>query len=124
DDELVIAQLAEIEVVLHSGPERGDQVADLLVAENLVHPRLLDVQNLAADRHDGLEATVSPLLRGSAGRVALDDVQLAVLGIVPGAIRELSGQRSAIEDALAPRELARLAGGFAGTCRGEHLVDD
>ena len=51
DDDAVIAELREIEV-LHSdaAPERRDHGLDLVTAEHLVEPRLLDVEDLAADR--------------------------------------------------------------------------
>jgi hypothetical protein len=44
------------------GAERRDHAADLLVGEDLVEPRLLDVQDLAADGQDRLEAPVAALL--------------------------------------------------------------
>jgi hypothetical protein len=122
DDELVIAQLGDVEIVLHARPERGDEVADLFVAQDLVDARLLDVQDLAPDRHDRLEAAIAPLLRGAPGRIALDDEQLAVLGVVPRTVCQFSRQRPALEDALAARQLARLARRLAR--RSGHLLDD
>ncbi len=51
DDDAVVAQLRDVEVVgAHPGPERGDDVADLLGGERLVEARLLHVQDLAAQR--------------------------------------------------------------------------
>ena len=84
------------------------------LASDLVQPRLLDVQDLAAQRQDRLEAAVAALLGGAAGRVALDDVQLAALGVAFLAVGQLARQRQAVERALADDEVARLAGGLAG----------
>ena len=63
DDDPVVAELRDVEI---GGPdaraERGDDVADLLRGERLVQPRLLDVQDLATQRQDGLDGSVSSLL--------------------------------------------------------------
>ena len=53
---------------------------DFFVAQHLVFARLLDVEDLAAQRQDRLETAVAPLLGRATGRVALHQVQLAVLG--------------------------------------------
>ena len=67
----------EVELVADAGADRGDERLDLHVLEDLVQPRLLDVQDLAADRQDGLGRAVAGLLGRAAGGVALDDVELA-----------------------------------------------
>ena len=92
--------------------------------EHLVEARLLDVQDLALERQDGLEAPVAPLLGRAAGRVALDDVDLAERGIALLAVGELARQRAAVERALAPDELARLARRLARARRVDRLHDD
>src|SRR5262249_56848029 len=87
-------------------------------------PGLLEVRDLAADRQDGLEAAVAALLGGAPGRIALDDEDLAVLGVVERAVGELPRQRAAVENGLAPRQVARLARRLAGAGGGDHLLDD
>src|SRR5206468_2979466 len=124
EDDLVVAQLRDVELVVHAGAERGEDAADLLVAEDLVDPRLLDVEDLPADRQDRLEAPVASLLGATAGRIPLDDEDLAHTGIVIRAIGELAGERAAVEDGFAPRQLARLARRLAGARRRQHLLDD
>ena len=92
DDDAVIAQLRNVEVVAaDAAPERRDHGLDLVAAEHLVEARLLDVQNLALDRQDGLEPPIASLLRRPARRLSLDDVELAVRRIALLAIGELSG---------------------------------
>ena len=103
---------------------RGDQRADLLEGEDLVLAGALDVQDLALERQDGLEAAVAALLGRATGRVALDQEQLAVAGVLLGAVGELAGQREAFEGALANDQLARFAGGLAGARGGQALLDD
>ena len=58
-DDLVITQLADIEVVLaDAGAESGDQRLDLAVAA-ILSARLLDVQDFALERQDGLVLSVT-----------------------------------------------------------------
>ena len=57
-------------------PERGDQRLDFAVAEHLVEARFFDVENLALERKDCLVLSIAALLGGTAGRVALNDVDL------------------------------------------------
>ena len=107
-----------------AGAERDDQRLDVLRAQDLVEARLLDVQDLAAQRQDRLEPPVAALLGGAAGRVALDDVQLALGRVALLAVGELARQRHPVERALADDEVARLAGGLAGARGREALLDD
>jgi hypothetical protein len=93
DDDGVVAQLADVVVVgADAGAERGDQGDDLLAGEHLVDAGLLDVEDLAAQREDRLGLAVASLLGRAAGRVALDDEELGVLGVALLAVGELAGQ--------------------------------
>ena len=114
-DDAVIARLFGIEILAaDAGAEGGDQGADLGRAQHLVEARALDVQDLAAERQDGLEAPVAALFRRAAGGIALDDENLRQRRIAFLAIGQLAGQRGDVERALAARQLARLARRFAG----------
>src|SRR5207245_10005522 len=55
---MVISEFTDIKLLADTSPERGDQVTDLLGGEDLVFAGLLDVEDLAAQRQDRLEATV------------------------------------------------------------------
>src|SRR6185369_4124871 len=124
DDHLAVAQLLDREVVgADAGAERGDDRADLLVAEHAVEARLLDVQDLAAQREDRLGPPVARLLRRATGRIALDQEDLGVLGLARLAVGELAGQAAADHRALAD-EVALLAGRLARAHRQQRLVDD
>ena len=124
DDDLVVAQLLDVELLADAGAERGDQGADLLAGEHLVDAGALDVENLAAQRQHRLELAVAALLGGAAGGIALDDEQLGLGGVALLAVGELAGQRGDVERALAAGQLARLAGGLAGGGGLHHLADD
>src|SRR3546814_4451081 len=68
DDDLVVAQLVDVELVAaDAGAERGDQGADLLRGQHLVEARPLDVEDLAAQRQNRLVLAVAALL-GRAAR--------------------------------------------------------
>ena len=64
-------------------------------------------------------------LGAAAGRIAFDQVQLALVDVAAGAIAELAGQAAAGEGALAlADQLLLLAGGFAGLGGQQALVAD
>ena len=104
--------------------ERGDQRADLRRRDHLVEARALDVEDLALQRQDGLRAPVASLFRGAAGRITLDDEDLAQRRILLLAVGKLAGQASDIERTLASRQLARLARSLARAGGIEDLADD
>ena len=97
---------------------------DLVAAEHLVEARLLDVQNLALERQDRLEPPIAPLLGRAAGRLALDDVELAQGRVALLAVGQLARQRAAVERALAADEIARLARRLARARGIDRLADD
>src|SRR5579859_8085570 len=120
----VVAHLLDVEVVADARAHRGDEVADLVRGEDLVQARLLDVENLAAQGQDRLRAPVAPALGGASGRVALDDVELALRRVALRAVGQLARQHARLEEALALDEVARLARRLARAGRGERLLDD
>src|SRR5438067_6401281 len=124
DDDAMVPDLVGIEIFdADAASERSNHRLDLVAAEHLVEARLLDVQNLALERQNRLEPPIAPLFRRPAGRLALDDVQLAESGIALLTIGELARQRAAVEGAFAPDEIARLAGGLARACGIGGLAD-
>src|ERR1700683_5432120 len=68
---------------------------------NLAGLELPGVQDLAAQRHDGLELAVARLLGRTAGRVAFDQAPFRACQNLRAAVRELPGQRRAVDGALA-----------------------
>jgi hypothetical protein len=123
-DDLVVAQLVLVELLgQEARADRAHDRLDLVVVEDRVDRRLLDVQDLALERQDRLERHAR-LLGGPAGRVTLDDVELGVLGCrALVAVGELRGQAAALEPALA-HELASLARGLAGAQLVHDLDED
>src|SRR5258708_39781221 len=87
---------------------------ELLVLEHLRQRRGLRVQHFAAERQNRLPRAVASLLRGSAGRIALDDEQLAAFGVGVRAVAQLAGKaqprrRGALARHLRLRGAARFA---------------
>ena len=66
-----------------------------VVLQHLVDARLLDVEDLAAQREDGLRRAVAALLGRAAGGVALDDEELGQRRVLDRAVGELAGQAHA-----------------------------
>ena len=79
-----------------------------LGAEHFSGIHLPSVQDLAAQRHHGLELAIPGGLRRATGRVALDQEQLAPVRILGRAIDQLAGQSRPGCDRLAGHFLARL----------------
>ena len=92
--------------------------------ESLVPHHALHVEDLASDGQDGLILTAAALLGAAAGRVTLDDEELAVGGVLVGAVGQFAGQTAAGHGRLALHALAGLAGGHTGRSGENHLVDD
>src|SRR5918997_7230434 len=113
DDDLVVAGLRDVEGLPHPRAYSADHGLYLDVGEDLVYVGLLDVEDLAPQGQYRLEVPLPTLLRATTGRVALDDVQLAARRVLGRTIRQLAGQRRALQVALAdgvahlPRGLAR-----------------
>src|SRR5262249_8659330 len=111
-DDLVVTQLREVELLrADARAHRRDEQTDFIVGDNLVVPRLLRVDDLAAQRQDRLRLAIASLLGRAAGGIALDEEELAILWVALRAVGQLGRQSLVIAPALA-RQLARLARGF------------
>jgi hypothetical protein len=125
EDDLAVADLGGVEVVLaDAAAQRGDHGADFLVAQHLVVARLFDVEDLALERQNGLEACDRGPAWRCRRRFALDQIELAAVGVALAAVGQLAGQAAAVERALAAGQVAGLAGRLARARRLDGLVDD
>ena len=123
DDHAVVAQLGNVELFLaDAAAQSRDQCRHLFAREQPLEAGLFDVEDFALQRQDRLEAPIAPLLGRAARGIALHQVKLAQLGILFLAVGQFSGQTQAVGDALAPREVARLARRLAGARRLHDLV--
>src|SRR5215217_7327451 len=123
DDDLVVAGLRDVEGLSHPGPYSADHGLYLDVGEDLVNVGLLDVEDLASQGQYSLEVPLPALLCATTSRVALDDVQLAPRRILGRTIRQLAGERRALEVALADG-VAHLPRGLPRPRGLQRLVDD
>ncbi len=73
ENDLVVADLGQVEVVGHTGADGEDERLDLGVLEHLVDTCLLDVQDLSANRQDRLGARVTGVLGGAERGETFDD---------------------------------------------------
>src|SRR5690606_30900363 len=90
DDDTVVAELVDVVGVADTRSEGRDQRDDLLAREHLVKTSFLDVEDLAAERENGLRRTIATLLRTTAGAVSLDEKELGLCGVTFLAVRELA----------------------------------
>ena len=125
DDDAVIAQLFRFEVFrANARAQRGNEDGNGFRTDDFVGAGTFDVQNLAAQRQNRLEFAVAALLGGAAGRVALDDVDFALRRVFFLTVCQFAGQANAVKRAFAAGEVARFAGGFAGTRGFDNLAAD
>ena len=124
DDDLVIAELIDVKLIAQSGAERRDDGRELVVAVDLVGAGLFDVEHLAPERQNGLEARVAPLRGRAACAVALDDVEFGERRVAVVAVAQLLGHVEALEPVFAADVFARAARGFAGARGRERFFDD
>ena len=125
DDDAAVAQLRQLEALADAAAERGHEIRQLLVLEHLRERRALGVQHLAAKRQDRLARAVASLLGRPAGRVALDDEDLAFLAAGHRAVAELARQREARRRRALARDLGlRRAAGLARARREDDARDD
>ena len=124
DDDLVIAQLVEVEFVADAGSERGDDRLELVVAVDLVGTGLFDVQHLSPEGEDGLEAGISTLCGRAACGITLDDIKLGERGVGVVAVAQLVRHLSGFEAGLAADGLAGLPGGLACAVGHHGLVEN
>src|SRR5260221_6664 len=106
-DHLFVAQVLVAIVRAGSAAERLQQIGELLVLRQLVLPGGRDVENLATQRQDRLRSAIPRLLRGAAGRIALDNEDLGALRGGIGAVGELAWKTQLPHRALA-RDLLLL----------------
>ena len=118
-DHLVVAGLGDVELLADAAADGGDQRLDLVVLQHLVEAGPLDVEDLAADRQDRLGARVAGVERGAAGGVALDDEQLALVGVAAAAVLQLVGHAGAGQRRLAADGVAGVLGRHAGLRGGD-----
>ena len=124
DDDLVVAELVDVEILAQSRAERDDDGLELVVAVDLIGADLFDVEHFAPKRQDRLEAGVAALRGGAARAVALDDVNFGQLGVILVAVAQLIRHRRAAEGALAADGFARLARGLARAVGHHRLIQN
>ena len=128
DDNLVVAKLVDVgfavAFAIHAEAyaDALDDVHYRLGLKHTVPLYLLHVQNLTAQRQDGLEVTVAALLGAAACRVTLDEEYLAVLRVFVGAVGQLAGQSATRHRVLALYALTGLAGSDTGCGSQHHFV--
>ena len=120
----IVAQSTDIKALANAGAQRRDQRLDLFIGQRFIQAGLFDVEDLAAQGQNGLEAPIAALLGGAAGAIALDNVNLALGGVAAGAVGQLARQRQAFQRALADDQIAGLLGCFPGAEGGATLLNN
>ena len=124
DDDAMVAGLLGVEVLADVSADRGNERADGIGGQRAVQTGTLHIQNLTAQRQDGLELAVAGLFGRTACGIALYNEDFGLGGVLAGAVGELAGHAERIEHVLAAGHLAGLAGSLAGLQRLSGLADD
>ena len=95
DDDFAVAAFGEVHFVADARADGRDHAADLFVGQHLVFARLVGVDDFAAQREDGLVVADAAAFGAAAGRIALDQVQFALIDLAAGAVAEFAGQAAA-----------------------------
>ena len=123
-DYLVVAHLVGLEIFALAGADGRHHRPDFFVAQDFVG-LLQDpfhIQDFALERQDGLKVAVAAHLGGTAGRLALHDVEFRLGRVALGAVGQLAGQRGAVHGVLADDQFPRPLGRLPRFLRGEALV--
>src|SRR5260221_652474 len=86
----VVAHERRADLFADNRARRGEQRLALFVLGYLGEALALDVQYLAPDRENGLEARVTRFIGAAAGAVALDDEELGLFRVACRAVGELA----------------------------------
>ena len=105
DDDFAVTSSLEVEASTRTGPDHLDDGCAFDIRQHVADGCLLHVENLAADRQQGLIFTISSKLGCAKRRVTLDDKELAIGHIVGSAVNELRGKRRTLERILAALRL-------------------
>jgi hypothetical protein len=114
DDDLAVAALGDVLILADADADGRDHAADFLVGQHFVFARLVGVDDLAPQRQDRLVLAQPAPFGAAAGRIAFDQVQLALFDVLAGAVAQLAGQAAAGERPLCSRTSCRPCGRFAG----------
>ena len=104
DHDLAVAALGQVGLFADARADGRDHAADFFVGQHFVFARLVGVDDLAAQRQDGLILAQPAAFGAAAGRITLDQVQLALVDVAAGAVAQLAGQAAAGERAFALAE--------------------
>ena len=127
DHNLVIAQFRHVRSLgILLGADRHSEslvdIHDLVGVEDLMVHGFLYVQDLAAQRKDGLIAGITALLCRTAGRISLHEEEFAFHGIAALAGSELAGESGARELALVLHAHAGAVGRVTRLSGEHHFV--
>ncbi|MNJ49231.1 hypothetical protein D3C77_444500 [compost metagenome] len=100
DADLAVTQLAHVGRAGIDADGHGN-VVHFLAGQHFAAVDFPGVEDLAAQRQDGLELLVARLLGRTTGRVTLDQKQLGTHRVLPGAVRQFARQSRPLGYALA-----------------------
>ncbi len=101
DDDTRVAQILFAVMRPGAAADRLHQVGELRICRQLVLACGRDIEDLSAQRENGLRLAIARLLGAAAGAIALDDEQFGAFGCRVGAVGKLAGQAQFLHRGLA-----------------------
>ncbi len=90
DNNLVVAELFDVEFVADAAAECSNHGFDFVILQNLFKRCFLDIENLTAEGKNRLRLTVTSRLYGTARGIPLDQINLAFGRLLRGAGSKLT----------------------------------
>src|SRR5665213_1682120 len=90
DDDLVVAEFADIKNVADRGAERNDEIFYLLACEHFIESSAFYIENFSTERKDCLNAPIAAGLCGAACGISLDYEKLAFARVLALAVGEFA----------------------------------
>ena len=121
---LVIPGLLRVEVFAHACTECSDHRLNFVVSECLIQTCLLNVEDLASQRKDGLGVRVTALNCRTTRGVTLHHEDFRERRILACAVLQLSGHAATLKQAFAACGFARLTSCHTSSCCLQCLTDN
>ena len=120
----MVTQLGNIKFIVDASTQCGDDCLNFIVFQHLVQTCFFHIEDLAAQRQDGLVHGVTAGFCGATSGVTLHDVEFGFHRVFGATVGKFTGQATKVGGGLAPHQVAGFAGCQACLGGGDRLGDN